>query len=430
MERIHRPFLYTGEKNNTVTTGNQTDAEYQSYPEYQASLWIWQIFPPILIAIGTVGNILSIVVLTRPSIRHSTIALYLTVLAVSDLTVLYTGLLRQWLIYLVDFDVRAVSETACKIHVWLVYSSLDFSAWVVIAVTLDRVIAAWFPHSVGTKCSSIHATAFIIVMFIFVLGLNSHVLYGMVRASGESIEGMCVAIDDKYGFFFHSVWPWIDFSVYCLIPFVFIVIGNFLIIFKVLKSQRKTNSRHIPSIQMSENIPDHHTGRKQTSMTAMLMTLNTVFLFTTSPVSIYSIGYPYWHTGSQKATALMELWWAIVNMLMYINNSLNFLLYCLSGPRFRKEAKRMFCCIKNRSNDKYICQNQKRHNMSAEHARLVPSDPGLTNFKEKANTLQLPERHNVHVLDTNGLESCNIMHVGSSVNTSLSNLDTSVKENH
>ena len=38
-------------------------------------------------------------------------------------------------------------------------------------------------------------------------------------------------------------------------------------------------------------------------------------------------------------------------MLMYANNSVNFLLYCLSGSRFRKEAIRVFCgCIKKESN--------------------------------------------------------------------------------
>ena len=415
------------ERNGTSAFENSTNQEYKSYPEYQASLLIWKIVPPILIAFGSIGNILSIVVLTRPSIRRSTIALYLIVLAVSDLTVLYTGLLRQWLIYLVDFDVREISEAACKIHIWMVYSSLDSSAWIVMAVTLDRVIAAWFPHSVGTKCSSKHASALITAILIFVLGLNAHLLYGMVQTSGEEMEQICAAIDDKYGFFFHSVWPWVDFSAYCFIPFLVIVIGNCLIIFKVLKSQRRTTSRHIPSIQMSDNIPAHRTGRKQSSMTAMLMTLNTVFLFTTSPVSIYSIGYPYWHTGSQKATALMELWWAIVNMLMYINNSLNFLLYCLSGSMFRKEAKRIFCRIKKRIITQILKDknSSKRHTLTAEHAPLVLPNTGVTTFNGKANTLQIPKRTEVHLLDTAGLGSSKSEHSISSFKTSNTCLDSS-----
>ena len=71
--------------------------------------------------------ILSIVVLTSKYIRKLTAAIFLTCLTFSDLCVLYTGLLRQWLICLIDSDIRHLSEAFCKVHIWLVYSSLDFS---------------------------------------------------------------------------------------------------------------------------------------------------------------------------------------------------------------------------------------------------------------------------------------------------------------
>jgi hypothetical protein len=45
--------------------------------------------------------------------------------------------------------------------------------------------------------------------------------------------------------------------------------------------------------------------------------------------------------------AVFLLWWAIVNMLAYLNCTLNFVLYFLSGSRFRQEVKDFFrrkCC--------------------------------------------------------------------------------------
>lgn len=55
----------------------------------------------------------------------------------------------------------------------------------------------------------------------------------------------------------------------------------------------------------------------------------------------------YWlpSTNAEKATA--RLTHAIVDNLMYTNHAVNFLLYCLSGQRFRLEFKRLLdsaCC--------------------------------------------------------------------------------------
>ena len=123
---------------------NQTDSEYyKQLSIYKAGILIWKVVPPVLLLLGTIGNSLSILVLTRRSIRASTTALFLTVLAFSDLLGLYSGLLRQWVIYLFKTDVRHVSEAGCKINAWLVYSSLDYSAWIHIIVTWERVILCW-----------------------------------------------------------------------------------------------------------------------------------------------------------------------------------------------------------------------------------------------------------------------------------------------
>ncbi|KAH3857069.1 hypothetical protein DPMN_099667 [Dreissena polymorpha] len=89
---------------------NQTDSDcYKQLSIYKAGVIIWKVVPPVFILLGTIGNSLSILVLNRRSIRVSTMALFLTVLACSDLLVLYSGLLRQWLIYLFYTDVRHIS---------------------------------------------------------------------------------------------------------------------------------------------------------------------------------------------------------------------------------------------------------------------------------------------------------------------------------
>ncbi|KAH3848485.1 G-protein coupled receptor daf-37-like [Dreissena polymorpha] len=382
---------------------NQSEGDtYEQLGLYKASILIWKIVPPILILLGTIGNSLSILVLTRRSIRVSTTALVLTVLACSDLLVLYSGPLRQWLVFLFKTDVRHVSEAGCKINMWLVYSSLDFSAWILIIVTLERMVSAWLPHRAKTVCTQRNAVVFLIAVGVFILAINSHMLYGMVFKIDENTNKivMCIEIDQSYKDFFNKVWPWIDLCMFCAIPFSVIVIGNALIAFKVLQSKKKSKSTVAPAQPSRSRDPQQGTRNgKQSSMTAMLFTLNTVFLVSTSPVSIYNIGYADWIEGADNATlAGLEFWWAVVNMFMYTNNSINFFLYCLSGTKFRKEVIRLvICCKSSRVNDSNRAQSnytRTRFDNPSQNPEETPCHSQKIQHGNAGNRTNLELRHN------------------------------------
>ena len=338
---------------------NSTEDYYTTFLEYQASEVIWKVVPPVLILFGSIGNILSIVVLTRKSIRNSATALYLTFLAFSDILVLYTGLLRQWIFYVFEYDIRHLSEAVCKIHLWLVYTSLDFSAWILMALTMERVMATWWPFRARRLCSRLNAAVLIMAILFLLLAINSHFMYGMTHETNVDENGTvstvenCLAVNEGYIDFLRKVWSWIDFGMFCLFPLSVIVVGNICILANVMRSQRRLSA---VSLQQEETRSRRRSssgrGGKFSSLTAMLLVLNTVFLITTLPISVYNIGYNHWvYTSNHQTIASLELWWAIVNMLMYTNNSVNFLLYCLSGSRFRKEAKKLFCgCFKKEMN--------------------------------------------------------------------------------
>jgi len=84
------------------------------------------------------------------------------------------------------------------------------------------------------------------------------------------------------------------------------------------------------------------------NITMMLLMVSFTFLLLTSPVVIVLLYKRYYwlpSTNAEKATA--RLTHAIVDNLMYTNHAVNFLLYCLSGQRFRLEFKRLLdsaCC--------------------------------------------------------------------------------------
>ena len=70
--------------------------------------------------------------------------------------------------------------------------------------------------------------------------------------------------------------------------------------------------------------------------TIMLLTVTTVFACTTTPAILF-----YILTYNVVNWVPSGITFDIVNLAMYTNHSINFLLYVLTGPKFRKEFKMM-----------------------------------------------------------------------------------------
>ena len=117
---------------------DQIDQIMMAYPEYRLNKKILIYTPPVLLLVGTVGNILSFVILMTKTMRTFSTYLYLAVLSLTDILVLYAGLLRGWVGELSAYDVRDQSDWSCKLINVLGYTVSDYSVWLIIAVTAER----------------------------------------------------------------------------------------------------------------------------------------------------------------------------------------------------------------------------------------------------------------------------------------------------
>ena len=126
------------------TTGNVKLDFIDLVDSYKSRYTIIYGAPPIVI-LGTIGNILSAVVMNRKSLRASTTSLYLTVLAVSDLFCLYMGLVPHWIRYKFNYYIGYVQNTGCTTYWAVLYFAFHYEAWVLVSVSLERFVAVWFP---------------------------------------------------------------------------------------------------------------------------------------------------------------------------------------------------------------------------------------------------------------------------------------------
>ena len=297
---------------------------------------VWTICSPIILVIGTIGNILSILVFARKGMRNLTSALYLIVLAIADLLLLYLGLLRYYIRELTDVDIRDTSETACKLHIIFVYFMRHFTSWILVSVTVERFISVWYPFKAKIICTLRNGAIVLAALGLVLFSANLHSLWTMelVSTSNTTDSYECRTVKHKgLRFFDFKIWPWIDSFIASYCPFAIMLVFNILIIVRITRPQRyKTDT--------SGNSPKNI---KLTSLTAMLLTVNLAFLVLTTPGTLYFIGqHTWWKEEKRKYPERFEIFWAVSNLLLYVNSAINFPLYCISGPRFRRELAGMF----------------------------------------------------------------------------------------
>lgn len=107
--------------------------------EYRMSLALGRYGCPVQVVVGTLTNLLTLLVMTRPTMITSSTCWYFALLAVADLMVLYFSCLRRWLFVLNDgFDIYIQTDWSCRFMDFFSYLSFDLASWILTAMTVDR----------------------------------------------------------------------------------------------------------------------------------------------------------------------------------------------------------------------------------------------------------------------------------------------------
>ena len=299
----------------------------------------WRFIPPILLIIGAFGNILSIIVLLRKRFRSSSLSVYLMCLAIVDLGALYSGLLPSWLSYTFDLYLRNYNNFLCKSIGFIHNFTMQLSPWFLVAITMERVMAVWFPLSSRIRRTRCRRTALIatIIIVVCLICVNSYiyVVVGYTEFSDSNVTATKCGDVPKYDYWEAKVWSWIDLALFSGIPFSFLLVGSVLISYKLTKSRREIR-------KLSENTGRNQQDQNSRNATKLLILLNVTFFVCMVPSSICFIALMHSEYLSYN-WGLQYVLFQISRLLAYCNNTFNFVLYCVSGSVFRNELKRVFC---------------------------------------------------------------------------------------
>ena len=218
------------------------------------------------------------------------------------------------------------------------YSAGDVSIWLLVAFTFDRFVAVCFPLSKRRVCQWKRAVVAAATIVFLALVKNFHEFWTRgpeYRKNGE-LRRICGS-QKQYEFFLDYVRPWLAFALVMAAPFALILFFNCMIVHSLIKSQRLRN-KTAPSVTGSKP-PASTSGFRHT--TFMCLGISIAFLICIAPSIVLLIGKPYWKYRTNVAYNVAK---AISNFLGFLNHCINFVLYCVTGQRFRQELRELLTC--------------------------------------------------------------------------------------
>ena len=298
-------------------------------------------FPPLLV-VGTSGNAMTIAIHKR-TILTSPLSIFFIVLAVSDLGLLYSNCFRDWISLVFNLNISVQNSVLCKFVLFTLYVSGCLSAWTLVAMTARRAVCILWPHRANVLCTAGQSKVIVVSMTLFISAIHVHIIYGFDVITSGGVK-RCILIKD-YKPFFSQIWSLIDMLIFSLLPWLCLAVSNSLLLWKLKVSIREAE------ISLGSGQADRINDRrkKATSITATLIAVSVAFLILTFPISFTQIlNVVFWTSRSIEELNLSRAnYYAseISFKVWYLNSCINFYIYCLTGSKFRKEAKRILSCM-------------------------------------------------------------------------------------
>ena len=307
--------------------------------ECRFAIFLWRVLGPLFLVIGVIGNVTSIFVLSRRRMCYTTTSVYLRFLAVTDSAVLLASVLRGIIRNYVSFDIRDLNMVLCKTHRWFGSGSASLSTWFVCAITFDRLILLKYP--IWAKCHCTRRLALIVgvILSLLTFAIHSHFIFLMelktvhYSENGTNITQTaffkCSYKSAGYKTFVRRIWPIYVILAYNIIPAIWLITCNIVLVRHLTgRNRARQERRKLKKTQSQKDLR---------SITKMLVAISVFFIVAITPVCTYLVILSYLVDSSPSSVAKKALAEAIVKLILYSNNAVNFILYCLTGSVFRKE---------------------------------------------------------------------------------------------
>ena len=225
--------------------------------------------------------------------------------------VLWTANFVNWIGDITENKVNLKILTDCKFYFFLHFFS-QYSSALLVMMCIEKFFALYFPLKTRSICTVLTAKWITSITGVILVAFNSQLFFILKVVTSR---GHPYCFSNRYKAFLKS-----DAVLYSYGPFTIMGVTNLAIIYKFIKARIASNSSGTESTNQA-------LSKSALKGTTMLITVCLAFIVLTgAPAIINSITlFPH---------PMVHL---IGISMRYMNNSINGVLYCISGSRFRAE---------------------------------------------------------------------------------------------
>ncbi|CAF1323009.1 unnamed protein product [Adineta ricciae] len=343
--------ISTFQSNISLTT-SPIDTPYDHYQTLTDTI-IYKYICLTIFIIGVIGNFLSVLVFSRPSLRHRSCAVYFLALAITDIASLIASFIDTVLPSYSHFNLTAKSLFICKLNPLMVYFTTDLSNFLLAVASIDRAVSIQCPLKSKRFCRARIAIYIIFLMSVIFLFINGHIFWGFEIIPATPTHFGCVPSNRKIVFEnevysityerFYQIFDSLDMLFAVVIPFVVMLICNIIILIRVLTSRRSIRTIMTTALHSKKHRKRHE---KEKQLTVMLLGSAAAFLVFTLPTEINDTIRVFTPSNTSHNKGVIALITAIFIAMGQLNHAIHFYIYTLTGGVFRNELIQLFSLSK------------------------------------------------------------------------------------
>jgi hypothetical protein len=261
---------------------------------------------PILGFIGTIGNILVIIIFSTEKLRKHAMSRYLVILAISDIFALLSSIVMN------ITDVWKITMLYCQLLIFFVTMFFQYCSNIILIVSVDRLVSVKWVNKLKklNKLKFQLQIAFAALLFTLPISITGSMYYVSVDiVNGTSF---CKSRDPKFSFYISII----IFSVSTLIPFFLLITCSF-ITWSVMKR-----------LKIKLSIKE---TKKETQLFKTMIGMDLFFLICNTPVCTYTL------IATVLPSTYNLLLFNILNLFSTCHNTFSFFIYFSSNKVFREQ---------------------------------------------------------------------------------------------
>ena len=334
----YNPTVIITENYHVLADNTSEKTQWFDYESPLSRVLVIYVTLPLLF-MSIIGNSLIIIIFSKKHYRNNLTAMLYQTLATADgLVILIHDGLHTLPIEMFGMSVITYNLASCKVAIFLSKGSWTFSAWIIVVLTTERLINAYWPcqaKRVNTK-RNYGCLVFSLLLTCCIIYVPLLKTVGRVDtiSNGQEI-GICLVSGQGSVQWYTTIFYWMNVLMSSFLPFLFVCVSNIVIIYELKKPSNATN----PSLSPSNN----HSDRLKNNLTTLLL------ISTTSVV--FSLLYPLYNLLCTYITdpatdAFHQLLTFSYSLPIFdsINRSINIALFCVFGRNFRQHLKKLLLC--------------------------------------------------------------------------------------